>query len=140
MDDRKKILVVDDSRILLKVISTKLSPHGFQVLTAEDGGEAISIVRQQRLDLILLDISFPPDVAHGGGVAWDGFLIMDWLRRMDEGKDVPIVILTGGDPAKLRERCFAAGAAALIQKPVEVDDLLTVIHQALVENRSVRTG
>src|SRR3974390_3154345 len=104
--NRKKILVVDDSLLILKQMSTKLTANGYEVLTAEDGGTAVSTVRTEKPDLILLDLSFPPDVAHGGGVAWDGFLIMNWLQRMDEAKNIPIIIITGGDPAKLKERAI----------------------------------
>src|SRR5882724_9124769 len=99
--NRKKILIVDDSRVCSKALSIKLSAHGYDALTAQDGGEAISTVRREKPDLILLDLSFPPDVAHGGGVAWDGFLIMHWLRRIDGAAHIPIIIITGGDPAKL---------------------------------------
>src|SRR5436190_5344991 len=99
----KKILVVDDSTIILKALSMKLKTAGYAVLTAQDGSEAVSLARRERPDLILLDISFPPDVGHGGGVPWDGFLIMGWLRRMDELKNVPIVIITGADPEKYKE-------------------------------------
>jgi CheY-like chemotaxis protein len=134
LDEQKRILIVDDSRVILKALSTTLAAYGYHPITAEDGGQAISIVRQQKLDLILLDITFPPDVAHGGGVAWDGFLIMDWMRRMDEGKNVPIIILTGADPGKYEERCFAAGAVAFIQKPFEADQVMALIQQALGES------
>jgi CheY-like chemotaxis protein len=133
MEDQKKILIVDDSRVILKVLSTNLAAHGYYVLTAEDGGQAMSIVRHQKLDLILLDISFPPDVAHGGGVAWDGFLIMNWMRHMDEGKDVPIIIITGSDPGQYRDRCFAAGAAAFIHKPFQADEVVAIIARVLPE-------
>src|SRR5438552_130966 len=88
--NQKKILVVDDSAIIRKTLSMKLKASGYEVLTAEDGSVAVSTARRERPDLILLDISFPPDVAHGGGVPWDGFLIMGWLKRMDEAKDIPI--------------------------------------------------
>src|SRR5438874_6015269 len=77
----KKILIVDDSTIILKALSMKLKLAGYAVLTAQDGAEAVSLARREQPNLILLDISFPPDVAHGGGVAWDGFLIMNWLLR-----------------------------------------------------------
>src|SRR5213594_4756279 len=77
----KKILIVDDSIVILKTLSMKLKSSGYQVLTAADGATAVSTVRRERPDLILLDITFPPDVAHGGGVAWDGFLIISWLQR-----------------------------------------------------------
>jgi len=131
--DQKKILLVDDNRILLKADSIKLKAHGFNVLTALDGGEAISTARRERPDLILLDINFPPDVAHGGGVCWDGFLIMNWLRRMDEGKDIPVIIVTGGDPVKYKDRSLAAGAVAFFHKPVNHDELVSVIRQTLGE-------
>jgi CheY-like chemotaxis protein len=129
--NRKKILIVDDSPIILKTVSAKLTLHGYHALTARDGGEAISTVRRERPDLILLEISFPPDVAHGGGVAWDGFLIMDWLRRMDEGKTIPIIIITGGDPIKYEHRSLAAGAVAFFHKPIDNAALLEIIHQTL---------
>src|ERR1051326_7105185 len=108
--NRKKILIVDDNEVIVKTLSLKLKANDFDVVTAIDGSEAVSAVRKDKPDLILLDISFPPDVAHGGGVPWDGFLIMDWLKRMEEAKNVPVIIITGGDDAKVRERSLAAGA------------------------------
>jgi CheY-like chemotaxis protein len=131
---KRKILIVDDSVIVLKALSLKLKSKGYDVLTAADGSEAVSTARREKPDLILLDISFPPDVAHGGGVAWDGFLIMDWLRRMDEVKDIPIIIITGGDPVKLKDRSLAAGATAFFHKPLDNDELLGVIRKTLGED------
>jgi two-component system response regulator PrrA len=127
----KKILVVDDNAIILKTLSMKLKSSGYEVLTASDGATAVSTVRTERPDLILLDISFPPDVAHGGGVAWDGFLIMTWLRRMDEAQGIPIIIITGGESPKLKERSMAAGAVDFFQKPIDNDALLAAIQRHL---------
>jgi CheY-like chemotaxis protein len=131
--NRKKILVVDDSVIILKTLSMKLKSQGYDVLTAEDGSVAVSTARREKPDLILLDITFPPDVAHGGGVPWDGFLIMDWLRRMDEAKDIPVFIITGGDPERFKARSMAAGAAGFFRKPINNDELLVAIRQELGE-------
>ena len=82
----KKILVVDDNEIILKTISLKLQGAGYQVITALDGSEAVAAARKETPDLILLDISFPPDV---GGVAWDGFRIMEWFHRLDNVQKNP---------------------------------------------------
>jgi CheY-like chemotaxis protein len=112
-------------------MSKLLQAKGYQVLTAEDGAAALSTVRREKPDLILLDINFPPDVAHGGTVNWDGFRIMDWLRRMDEAKGVPIIITSGGDPAKDKERCRAAGVAGFFRKPIDHEELLAAIRKAL---------
>ena len=75
---------------------------GFEVITTNEGALAVNIVRCEKPDLILLDICFPPDVGHGGGVPWDGFLILNWLRRMDEAVHTPVFIITGEDLSKYR--------------------------------------
>src|SRR5947207_1811362 len=134
--NQKKILVVDDSAVVVRTLSLKLKSWGYGVLTAADGSEAVSTARREKPDLILLDISFPPDVAHGGGVAWDGFLIMDWLKRMDEAKNVPVIIITGGDAAKYKERSMAAGAVGYFQKPINNEELHVAIRRALGESEA----
>lgn len=126
-----KILIVDDNPVILKTIGMKLEASGFEVLLAEEGAKAVSTVRREKPDLILLDICFPPDVGHGGGVAWDGFLILNWLRRMDEAVNTPIIIMTGNDPAKHKQRCLAAGVAEFFTKPVDSDQLLQTIYKIL---------
>src|SRR6266571_697085 len=117
----KTILVVDDNAIIVKTLSFKLKSHGYHVLTAMDGSEAVSITRREKPDLILLDLSFPPDVGHGGGVPWDGFLIMNWIKRMDEAKHIPIIVITGGDPEKSKGPALAAGASSFFHKPIDND-------------------
>jgi CheY-like chemotaxis protein len=129
--DRKKnlILIVDDNEVILRTLSMKLKAHDYDVQTAMDGSQALSAVRKQKPDLILLDISFPPDVGHGGGVPWDGFLMIKWFSRMDEAKSTPVIIITGGDSAQLKDRALAAGAAAFFHKPIDNDALLETIHK-----------
>src|SRR5436190_20596079 len=97
----KKILIVDDNAVIRRTLSYSLEASNFQVLTASDGSEAVSIARQQKPDLILLDIGFPPEVS---SVTWDGFLIIQWLRRLEEAKDTPIIIITASDAAKYKDR------------------------------------
>ena len=138
--NRKSILVVDDNHVILKTLSMKLTGCGYDVFTAEDGAEAVSTVRRSKPDLILLDLSFPPDVAHGGGVPWDGFMIMNWLRRLEESKGIPIIVVTGGDPGKYKDRALAAGAVSFFHKPVNSDDLLTVIRTTLGEDKDLAIG
>ncbi len=129
--DRKKILIVDDSQIVLRAFGSLVEAAGYEVILAQDGGTAVSTVRTQTPDLILLDITFPPDVGHGGGIPWDGFLIMDWLRRMGEGQGTPIIVITGDDSGKYRDRALAMGAAAFFQKPVDPNELIQTIQMVL---------
>jgi len=130
--NRKRILVVDDNAVVVKTLAMKLESAGYDVLKAEDGSEAVSAARKEKPDLILLDISFPPDVAHGGGIPWDGFLIIDWLKRIDEARNVPIIVITGGEAAKYEDRALKAGAVAFFHKPINNDELLAAIQKALV--------
>jgi len=129
--NQKRILVVDDNAVVVKTLSMKLESAGFTVLKALDGSEAVSLARREKPDLIVLDISFPPDVAHGGGIAWDGFLIIDWLHRMDEAKDTPVIVISGGDRTKYEERSLKAGAIAYFQKPVDNEELVATVQAAL---------
>jgi CheY-like chemotaxis protein len=131
---RKRVLIADDNFIFLKALSMKLRNNGYEVITTQDGADTVSLARTGRPDLILLDINFPSDVAHGGGVSWDGLLIIDWLRRIDETRSTPIIVISGEDPIRYRERSLAAGAVAFFHKPIRPDELLPVIRRALGED------
>ena len=125
---KKKILVVDDDAVVIKALSIKLQANGFHVLTAKDGGTAIRTVRTERPDLILLDITFPADV---NTVSWDGFLIMEWLKRLEEADSVPIVIISAGNSEKCKLRAREAGAAAFFHKPICHEELFRYIRRML---------
>ena len=127
----KRVLVVDDNLVDARALSTKLRSEGYEVLLAQDGAAAVSTARRQKLDLILLDINYPPDVGHGGGVPWDGFLILNWIRRLDEAKHVPVIFITGADPKKYRERAMQSGAANFFSKPVRADELMSAVNAIL---------
>ena len=129
----RKILVVDDNMIVLKAFEMKLKASGFEVVMATEGAAAVSAARANRPDLIVLDINFPPDVG-SSGMQWDGFNIMQWLRRVHEGLDTPIVVLSREDPAHYEQLCLAAGAAAYFQKPVDYKAFLQTILTLLGDN------
>ena len=126
--NQKKILIVDDNRILLKTDSIKLRAHGYHPLTALDGGEAISTVRRERPDLILLDINFPPDVAHGGGVSWDGFQVLAWLRRLEGSRNAPVILMSGADLQRCKNRSLGDSAQGVFRKPLDHEGLLVVTN------------
>ena len=126
-----RILIADDNIVILKALSIKLKSKGYEVRTAMDGSTAVSCVRRERPDLVILDINFPPDVAHGGGIAWDGFLILDWLRRLDEARETPVIFITGDQGAKFRERALSMGAVAFFQKPIDQEELLHIVHETV---------
>jgi DNA-binding response OmpR family regulator len=122
-------LVVDDDAVILKAASLKLKSHGFDVDVAADVPTALQVVRSGEPKLILLDIhldSFPcPGASH-----WDGFGLMYWLRRFEETRHIPVVVMTG-QPGDLEGRALAEGAAGFFRKPVDFASLAANIPQLL---------
>jgi DNA-binding response OmpR family regulator len=131
----RTILVVDDNNVVLKAFELKLKALGFRVLTASDGSGAVSTARQDRPDLIVLDINFPPEVG-STGLQWDGFNIMEWMRRFREVAEIPVIIITSGDPVKFKARALAAGASAFFQKPINHEEFLIAVRRILGQNKT----
>jgi len=127
----KRILFVEGDERFLKALARTFVAEGYEVLLAEDGAGAVSTARQEQPDLILLSIYFPPDVAHGGGVSWDGFLILSWIRKMEELKATRVVIVGDEDSAELREQARSAGASGYFPKTCGPDQLLSMVRQLL---------
>jgi two-component system OmpR family response regulator len=129
------ILVVDDNNVVLKAFELKLKALGFTVITASDGSSAVSTARQNRPDLIVLDINFPPEVG-GSGLQWDGFNIMEWMRRFREVAEIPVIIITSGDPVKYKARAMASGASAFFQKPINHEEFLVAVRRILGQKKT----
>ena len=127
----KKILIVDDNKVVLKAMSAMLGGRGYHVMVAESGAETIAILRKEKPDLFLLDLDFPPDAVNVGAALRDGFLIIDWARRMCDAEKIPVIIVSGLDPAKYQDRAKAAGILTFFRKPVDNQELLQAIHAAL---------
>jgi two-component system chemotaxis response regulator CheY len=130
----RKILVVDDDRVVLKVLAFKLGGLGYRALTARDGSEAITLMRHEMPDLILMDINFPPDVSHGGGVAWDGFLLTNWLRGVAGSRRVPVIFMTVSDPELYQKQVLAYGGDGIFQKTNAFEAVPELITAALSAN------
>ena len=129
--DKKAILIVDDDPVFTRATSARLTAEGFETITAPDCSEAMSAIRLRKPDLIIVDLLYKPDVAHGGGVAWDGFLIVDWLRRMGSLTTTPVILFTGSDPAPYAERARKSKFVGLFHKGVEPGIFVATVHRIL---------
>jgi len=127
-----RILVVDDNPVVLKAFELKLKSLGFAVSVTANAPTVASTVESEKSELILLDINFPS----GGAMDWNGFTILQWLRRFPELARVPVIFITGSDAAKYREQALAAGAAGFFQKPVDFEQLLKRMLELLGEPQS----
>lgn len=121
---KRTILVVDDDQDLLGAIVIRLRASNYEVISAADAIQATSLARRSQPDLILLDIGLP------GG---DGFLVLERMKNNQLTAMIPVIVLTGRDPASNRRRAEEAGAFAFFQKPVDNQALLTSISEALGE-------
>jgi DNA-binding response OmpR family regulator len=126
--NKKKILVVDDDPVVVKAFTIKLKASNYEVLTASDGSTAVKIARTQRPDAILLDINFPDDF---GSVPWDGFRIMEWLKRIDGATNIPVFVISGGDAAKYQSKAREIGAVGYFQKPIIHEELIAELERVL---------
>jgi DNA-binding response OmpR family regulator len=111
----KTVLVIDDDRDLLDLVSFALEDEGYKVETAANGREGLEKVRREMPDLILLDMKMP---------LMDGWqFAQEFHARFDE--KAPIVVLTAAENA--RKRAAEIGAQGWIGKPFDLDDLSRVV-------------
>ena len=128
-----KILVVDDDQVFLRRVSLALKPKGYQVLTAATNPDAFTLVRKEKPDLILLDLSFQPDAANIAGSLLDGLYAFEWLHQLDEAKGIPIITISMTAPEVYQDRAKAAGVSLCLHKPVDNDQLLEAINTVLTQ-------
>ena len=134
-----KILVVDDDLVTLKALSFKLKSRGYTVSVATDYAEAMGVLRGEPHEIILLDVYFPRDVANGGGVPWDGFRIINWVRNFKELAQIPIILMSASVEPGLSSRAKACGAVDLLRKPVDSQKLLDLLELCLLA-RQTKSG
>lgn len=120
MADRAiKVLVVDDSQTVRKSAEIYLKKHQYQVMTAEDGFDALGKVVDFRPDLIVMDIMMP---------RLDGYQTCAIIRRNSEFRGTPIVMLSGKDGVFDRARGRLVGASDYITKPFEEQALIQSVQ------------
>lgn len=117
---QKKILVVEDSQTTRKVIKMTLQGHGYTVVEAEDGVEALTKINDEQPDLILLDIMLPK---------LDGYSILTILKQNSSVKKVPVIMLTSKDGLTDRIKGRFSSASAYLTKPFKPGILLKKIEQ-----------
>ncbi len=125
MTDKQHILVVDDDPDLVESITMKLESSNFRVTKAYDGVEAWERIKEDRPDLILLDVMMPRK---------DGYVVCDEIKRDDQYKDITVVLLTAvGDAVTTTNYTHFGGKTTLaedfIPKPVDLDKLMDIVKE-----------
>lgn len=122
MGQRKKILVVDDERDIVKALMIRLKAAGCDVVSAFDGAQGIFMAHKEKPDLIIRDIRMP---------AGDGFSVADKLKRSMHTFTIPIIFLTGSPETDAQERAMGLGARFYIKKPYDPEELLDAVKRAM---------
>jgi two-component system KDP operon response regulator KdpE len=138
-EPRKKVLIVDDDPVVVKALTLTLHAKGYQVLSALDGAEAISVIRDKEPDVMLVDVGLPPDIASGGAVLSDGFQVTRWLQ-LANAKKIPTIIISGSNKVDYKRRAVAVGADGFMAKPINKDVLFDSIEAALSRPAVVGDG
>jgi two-component system cell cycle response regulator DivK len=119
---RKKVLIVEDNDLNMKLFNDLLVAHGYGTLQTRDGIEALALARQHRPDLILMDIQLPEI---------SGLQVTQWIKEDDDLRMIPVIAVTAfamkGDEEKIRD----GGCEAYIAKPISVASFLRTVEQFL---------
>jgi two-component system sensor histidine kinase/response regulator len=117
--NKSTILIVDDNVDNLKVLGMILQQNGYDIAVAKNGNSALELVKNIKIDLILLDIMMP---------GMDGFELCRQIKSINFIKDIPVIFLTAKTESEDVINAFKIGAVDYITKPFQKDELLARIH------------
>ncbi len=127
MEDKKRILVVDDDPEIVSLLKRGLAFEGYQVETANDGAQALDRAREKDPDLVILDVMMP---------GMDG---MEVSKRLRQGSDIPILMLTARGAVADRVAGLDSGADDYLVKPFAFDELLARVRALLRRREHTET-
>ena len=123
MSEQKLILVVDDDPDLVEAVSMKLEAKNYRVAKAYDGVEAMDRIKEEKPDLVILDVMMPRK---------NGWDVCDEIKNDDALKEIPVVLLTAvADSVKTTSYTHHNGKTTLaddyIPKPIDLDELMEIV-------------
>jgi len=125
--ERLKVMVIDDSRTIRKSAETMLGREGCEVLTADDGFEALSLIHQHHPDLIFVDIMMP---------RLDGYQTCAIIKNNDDFRSTPVIMLTSKDGLFDKARGRIVGSDHYLTKPFTKDELLQAVRETAPDGRA----
>jgi two-component system chemotaxis response regulator CheY len=116
----KVAVTVDDSKTMRDMVAFTLKSNGFEVLEAEDGEQALEVIGDQKVDIIITDLNMPK---------MNGIELVRALRGKDSFKFTPILMLTTESEGSKKEEGKQAGATGWIVKPFNPDALMKIVSK-----------
>jgi two-component system cell cycle response regulator DivK len=118
----KKVLIVEDNELNMKLFHDLLEAHGYEVAGTRDGLKALEMAREHRPDLILMDIQLP-EVS--------GLEVTKWIKEDDELSEIPVVAVTAFAMKGDEDRIRAGGCEAYLSKPITVSTFIETVQKFL---------
>jgi len=121
-----RLLLVEDDKAIARALKLRFAGHGFEVLVAYDASTAMTVARQGKPDLVVMDISMP------GG---DGFVVAERLEAAFG--PIPTIFITANSHPSLHEKAMAQGASGFFQKPLDTQRLVAAAEALSSETVSI---
>lgn len=121
--EKKKILIIEDEAMLQRALTEFLESEKFEIVNALNGEEGLMMAKEKKPDLILLDIILPKK---------DGYEVLEEIKKNEDTKKIPVIILTNLESAEDIQRAFDAGATTyLVKSNYKLDDVVKKIKDTL---------
>lgn len=117
--EHKRILVIEDNELNMKLVAALLSISHFEVLKAENAEIGLQVARKERPDLILMDIQLP---------GMDGLAATRLIKEDEELKGIPVIALTSYAMQGDEEKALAAGCSGYIPKPIDTRNFTSLVE------------
>lgn len=121
--DKKKILIIEDEAALQKALTEFLTAENFEVVGAWDGEKGLELAEKENPDIVLLDIILPKK---------DGYEVLTELKKNEQTKNIPVILLTNLESPEDIEKAFARGASTyLVKSDYKLEDIARKIKETL---------
>ncbi len=127
----QRVLVVEDSQVIQRLIEVCLRPAGFEVETRDDGPSGLQAAQENPPDLLILDVGLPK---------MDGWEVLSRLRSDLRTRNLTVLVLTAHAQEETRERADRGGADAFLTKPFRPNDLRRVVTQLVRPDAGASAG
>ena len=122
MDTNKTILIVDDVEENIAILERQLKSQGFTILSATEGPKGIHMLKEQHIDLVLLDINMP---------VIDGITLLGYIKEDKVLSHVAVLMVTANDDVKTAMQCLKKGACGYITKPYSMEQIKQQIQHCI---------
>ena len=114
MSTDKTVLIIDDIQENIDILERRLKNEGFSVLTSNEAPKGLHILKDEKIDLVLLDINMP---------VLDGFTLLGNIKEDKSISHIPVIMVTANEDVKMSLNCLKKGACGYITKPFSMEQI-----------------